>query len=121
MASRHLFVVELNAVNRAILSVGHAVFALVLIALGVQGIAQGEFTTIWQGVPKGVPARDVLVYVCAFIALACGAGLLWRATAALAARVIVIAQVIWFLLWRIRALFTASLVESTWSCGETLA
>jgi uncharacterized membrane protein len=99
---------------------GHAVFAAVMIALGVQGLSKGDFTTVWQPVPKGVPARELLVYLCASVSLASGAGLLWRRTEALAARVLLASLVIWFLLWRVRALFIASLIESTWSCGETL-
>jgi uncharacterized membrane protein len=99
---------------------GHAVFAAVMIALGIQGLSKGDFTTVWQPVPKGVPARELLVYLCASVSLASGAGLLWRRTEALAARVLLASLVLWFLLWRVRALFLASLIESTWSCGETL-
>jgi len=99
---------------------GHAVFAAVMIALGIQGLIKGDFTAVWQPVPKGVPAREVLIYLCASVSLASGAGLLWRRTAGLAARVLLASLVLWFLLWRVRALFLAPLIESTWSCGATL-
>jgi uncharacterized membrane protein len=104
-----------------IASAGHAVFAAVMIALGIQGLIKGDFTTVWQPVPYAIPGREVLVYLCASISFACGIALLFRRTAALAARVLLATLVLWFLLWRVRALFLAPLVEGTWSCGETMA
>lgn len=101
-------------------SVGHAVFAATMIGLGIMGLIKGDFTAVWQPVPKGVPAREVLVYLCALVSLACGIGLLWRRTAALAAGALLASLILWFLLWRVRPLFIAPLVDSTWSCGETM-
>jgi uncharacterized membrane protein len=104
-----------------IASVGQVVFAAIMIALGIQGLIKGDFTVVWAPVPKGVPARLLLVYLCASISLASGIGLLWRRAAGLAAKVLLVSLIVWFLLWRVRALFTATLVESTWSCGATMA
>lgn len=101
-------------------SAGHAAFAAIMIALGIQGLIKGDFTAVWQPVPQGVPAREVLVYLCASVSLASGIGLLFRRTAALAARVLLASLVLWFLLFRVRALFLAPLVAGTWSCGETM-
>src|SRR5215831_884416 len=98
-----------------------AVFAVAMIALGIMGLVKGDFTVVWAPVPKGVPGREVLVYLTALISLASGLGLLWRRTAALAARVLLAALILWFLLWRVRALFLAPLIEGTWSCGATKA
>src|SRR5262249_53900715 len=103
-----------------IASASHAAFAVVMIGLGVLGLIERDFTVVWQPVPKGVPVRDVLVYLCALVSIASGIGLLWSRTAALAARVLLVSLVLWFLLWRVRALFVSSLVEGTWSAGETL-
>ena len=59
-----------------------------MIALGILGLIQGDFTPTWTGVPKGVPAREVLAYLCAFISLGSGIGLLWQRTAVIASRVL---------------------------------
>ena len=101
-------------------SLGHYAFALVMIGLGILGLIKGGFTVVWQGVPNGVPAREVLAYLCSVVSLACGAGLLWRQWAAVAARVLLANFVLWFLLWKIRALFVEPLVGGTWSAGQTL-
>ena len=103
-----------------IASVGHALFAALMIGVGIQGLITGEFTTVWQPVPRGVPGREVLAYICALLSLASGIGLLWRRTAALAASALLGSLVVWLLVWRIRALFIATLMEGSWSLADTL-
>jgi len=103
-----------------IASLGHAVFAATMIGLGVLGLIKGEFTPIWSGVPKGVPAREVLAYLCAFISLGSGIGLLWHRTAAVAARVLLVYLVVWLLLFRASHIFLAPTATDTWwACGES--
>jgi uncharacterized membrane protein len=104
-----------------ILSVGHGILAATLIGIGIQGLVTGSFAAIWQPVPKGVPAREVLAYLCALIALAGGLGLLWQRSAALAARVLLGFLVLWTLLFRARFIVLQPLVEGSYqSCGENV-
>jgi len=103
-----------------IASAGHAAFAAVMIAFGILGLVKGDFTVVWEPVPKTIPARELLVYLCALVSLASGVGLLLQRTAALAARVLLAFFVLWLLVWRIPGLFQLSLVEGTWSLGKTM-
>lgn len=95
-------------------SVGHAVFAVVMIALGVMGFASGDFGAIWQPGLKVVPARELLVYLCAAISLACGIGLLWRRPAAHAARVLLVWLLLWMLAFKLPVIVRAPLSEGSW-------
>jgi uncharacterized membrane protein len=102
-----------------IASVGHAVFAATMIALGFLGLITGNFVQLWQPVPKGLPAREVLAYLCSLVSLATGMGLLWQRTAAPAARVLLAYLVLWTLLFKVHFIFLAPTVEGSYqSNGE---
>jgi len=103
-----------------IASAGHACFAAAMIWLGVMGLATGSFVQVWQPVPKWVPAREALAYLCAFISLASGIGLIWRCTAAVAARVLFASLMVWLLALRLPNLFFQTpLVLVAWTFGST--
>ena len=104
----------------AITSVGHVVFAAMVIGVGVVGLIQGDFTPTWTGVPKGFPAREGLAYLCAVISLVCGLGLLWRRTAVFAARLLLSSFLVWLLVFRVYLIIrhpTAS--AAWWVAGDT--
>src|SRR5262245_45897698 len=103
-----------------IVSVGHAIFAATLIAMGILGLIAGDFAPVWQPVSKGVPAREALAYLCAFVSLGCGIGLLLRRAAAPAARVLLGYLVLWLLLFKARFILRAPTVPVSYeTCGET--
>jgi len=100
-------------------SAGHAVFAATMMGLGIMGLAKGALSPIWDPLPKGVPAREALVYLCAGISLGCGIGILWRRTAGLAARVLLGCLLFWLLAFRLPYVIIAPGVDTSWSASET--
>ena len=103
-----------------IASLGHVVFAATMITLGILGLILGDFTPTWTGVPNGVPAREVLAYICAFISLVSGIGLLWQRAAVVASRVLLTYLLVWLLLFRVSHIFRApATLDTWWGCGDT--
>jgi len=101
-----------------IASLGHAALALTFITLGIVGLISGDFTPVWQPVPKGIPAREFLVYLCALVSLFSGLGLLWQR--AEAARALLLLLLLWLLVLRGLDIANAPYAQVTWSgAGET--
>lgn len=97
--------------------VSRIVFAATFISL--VGYKGGTFSPIWLPVPEGTPLKPLLPYICAFVAFACGAALLLRRTAAMAALVLFAYLTIWALLFKGPFVIRAPLVEGTYqSIGE---
>ncbi|HEY2851385.1 MAG TPA: hypothetical protein VGJ18_00975, partial [Gemmatimonadaceae bacterium] len=103
-----------------ITSLGHAVFAVTMIALGVMGLVQGTYTSTWTGVPNAFPGHAVLAYLSALISLACGVGLLWHRAAFVASRVLLTYLLLWLLLFRVSHIFLApKSVDTWWGLADT--
>ena len=102
-----------------IASAGHVAFAVTMIILGILGLIRGNFAPIWQPVPKGVPVRAALMYLCAFIPLASGVGLLWQRVAATAARVLLAYFLLWLLVLRVPLIFISPTVNTWWASCQT--
>jgi uncharacterized membrane protein len=102
-----------------IASAGHAAFAATMIGFGIQGLIRRGFAPIWEPVPEGVPARSILIYLCALVPLASGIGLLWPRAAAAAARVLLAFLVLWLLLLRLPLMVNSPTLESWYSSCQT--
>src|SRR5437762_11695840 len=109
-----------GAMAMRIASVGHAVFAATMITLGILGLIKGDFTPTWTGVPKGVPTREVLPSLCAFISLVSGKGLLLQRAAVAASRVLLTYLLIWLSVFRVAHIFfVPTALVTWWACGDT--
>jgi len=96
-------------------------FALTMIAIGVIGLVSETFAPIWAGVPKSLPDRQLLAFLCAFVSLACGASLLVKRTAGFAALVLLLYFSAWTVLFKLPFIVRDPLVEVSYqSTGETL-
>ena len=102
-----------------IASVGHAVFAATLIAIGVLGFIRPDYAAVWDGIPKALPGRDALPYLCSLVAFGCGLGLLWPHSQLPAARILLVYLLLWMLIFKGRYIVLAPLEEGSYqSTGE---
>jgi len=85
-----------------------------MIALGIQGLVTGQLTAVWSPLPKGVPAREALAYLCALLSLAAGVGLIWGRTAAVASRTLLAYLLLWSLLFRVPGVVRAPASFQPW-------
>jgi uncharacterized membrane protein len=90
-----------------------------MIALGILGLIQRDFTPIWEPAPKVEPAHTILIYLSAIVFLICGVGLLWRRAAAVASRVLLGFLLAWLLLWDMPQLAFHPGIGPTWAACKT--
>ncbi|HLO19864.1 MAG TPA: hypothetical protein VK192_05165 [Sphingomicrobium sp.] len=96
-------------------------FALTMIATGIIGLVIGGFAPIWGGVPKDLPDRQVLAYLCTFVSLVCGTGLLAKRTAPKAALLLFAYLSLWTIFFKVPFIIREPLVEGSYqSTGENL-
>jgi uncharacterized membrane protein len=99
-----------------------AVFAAAMIGLGIIGLIYGNSAEIWDPIPKTLPDRPGIIYLCAVIELGTGIGLLMRSSLILACRVLLPFLLLWTALLKLPAIVLAPQVEVNWeSFGEMAA
>ncbi|HTB97703.1 MAG TPA: DoxX family membrane protein [Terracidiphilus sp.] len=102
-----------------IASVGHLLLAVAFISLGILGLVHGKFAPLWDPVPDGLPARQLLLYLTVFVSLASGLGLLFERTSTLAARLLFGALALWLLFFRVPNLVQVHNFDAFWPFFET--
>lgn len=88
-------------------------FAIGMIGLGALCVVYRDFAYGWQPVPAFQPGREALAVVCGFVMIAASVGLLFRATVAIAARVIFPFLLAWLCL-KVPAVIAAPRIEGVW-------
>jgi len=68
-----------------VIGIGHFLFAVGLMGLGVLSLGSGDFPYAWQPVPDGIPWREGLARISGLLLLSGGVGMQVRRTAAPAA------------------------------------
>lgn len=76
---------------------GHAIFALSMMGLGLLSLLFHDFALQWQPVPAGFPARETLAYVSGAVLLAGGLGLFVRRLQPWAALLLAVELLVWVL------------------------
>src|ERR1700722_12690838 len=98
-----------------IVSMGHAVFSVTLMGLGIVGLLSRDFVPVWNPVPAGFPARELFMYVGVLVSLIAGIGLLVPRMAASGARLLVTTLLFWLLFFRLPDFVHAPPFQACWS------
>lgn len=97
-------------------------FAAALAGLGIAGLIYGNSSEIWESIPKSLPGRPLVIYLCSLVLLAGGVGLAVRPLTVRACRVLLPFLLLWLVLLKLPPLLLAPRVVGGWeSFAETAA
>ena len=94
--------------------------ALAMVALGLRGLAFGDFAGVWQRIPIAhLPAHAAFVYLAALVELATGLGILVPRVAKVSAATMSAFALLWMVLLKFPAIVYAPSMEAVWlGAGE---
>ncbi len=92
-----------------------------MIGLAIIGLIYGNAALIWEPIPRTVPGRTVIIYLCAVIELGAGIGLLLRSTVTRACRVLLLFLLLWLALLKLPGLLLAPRVMVNWEAFAEIA
>lgn len=100
--------------------IGRVLLALVMTALGIRGLAFGDFAGTWQRIPIAhLPSHDFFVYATALVELVTGIGLLVPRVAKVSAAAMSVFALLWAVLLKAPAVIYVPQMEATWlGAGE---
>jgi uncharacterized membrane protein len=96
-------------------------YGLGAMALGIIGLAFGDFALQWQPVPKDLPGHHALALLSGGLLLALGAGVIWSRTARPASAALGLVYLVWVALHGPEAVSAPARVASWLGLAETLS
>ena len=88
-------------------------FSTGMMGIGALSVISGDFAFDWQPIPAFHPGREVLAVICGLFVIAVSVALLFRRTAAMAARVVLPFLMAWWCL-KVPAVIRAPQIEGVW-------
>lgn len=95
------------------MTLGQIALAIAMIATGLLNLANGDFYSPWDPIPKWIPAHASLAYAFGVMMVLGGIGLLVKRTSVLSARVL-LAVLLLFLVVKTPVLLLNAPIESSW-------